>query len=230
MIKLYEEFIESLNSINEGVADKDWTRMIDLYALGKDGESVARAIKDKNKAINRFVAGMKISGNELSSSSFGGYYGKFRSFGDRAIELGATQEEIADVFNKTELPSSVTTKLSQYLKKNITQNRCVGSLVKKMIDLGFGVNVLKNGNALTDEGKDAMYRNGRKWTIGYVFEITLKDDSKVTLAIDAITDEGDGPTSYVYHRRESSRIFDKLGYSTMGVNKLHTNVLAILNA
>ena len=52
---VYESFVEE-NLITEA-SDKDWGRMLDLVIADKNGDNVAKSIKDKSKAIARFVAG-----------------------------------------------------------------------------------------------------------------------------------------------------------------------------
>ena len=181
------------------IQSKDWDRMLDLVLAGKDGSGAARSIKDKNKAIARYVAGIK-----LSSS----YWGEFDSFYDKAIELGATKTEIDLVIANTVIPDNVAEKYKS-LKNKKLNNRFVGVISKEVLKMGFDIDFLPyGGNAFTNEGRDAMRRNGRKWTIGYKTEISI-NDKKIDFVFDAITDEGSGPTSYVVYmfdrRRHDSR-------------------------
>lgn len=98
-------FEEYLNEVTA----KDWTRMQDLIDKEKDGASVAKSIKDKTKAIDRYVAGLKLTDTELTKPPF---KGKFADFGNKAVELGATYEEIkkaydeADPADKAEKPAA----------------------------------------------------------------------------------------------------------------------------
>lgn len=73
-------------NLTEGVNEKDWMRMSDLVSAGKDGTDVANKITDKNKAISRFVAGVKLSGgNNLDyNNSWERYQGSYSDFGNRA--------------------------------------------------------------------------------------------------------------------------------------------------
>jgi hypothetical protein len=136
--------------------------MIDLFALGKDGESVANKIKDKTKAMNRFVAGLRITNSKLDYvQSIKKYYGAFNEFGNRALELGATVEEIELLYNETSVPSNITAKLDTYIKSNVNKG-FLSSLIKTLIDEGFGVICTKGGNATTSAGKEVMRTNGRK--------------------------------------------------------------------
>ena len=206
MIKKFENFV------NEGIVDKDWKRMSDLVLSKRDSDGVAKSITNKDKAIGRFVSGLKLLGSQ-PDNRWGSYQGHFSEFGNQALKLGATVEEIQSVFDQTEIPPQYTEKIDKLSKKKLS-NRFVGFLVKNILDAGFDIDFLPhNGYALTGEGKDAMSRNGRKWTIGYKTEIDL-GDKKVSLNFDAITDEGDGPTSYVIDR-SSDRMFSGI-YGSLG--------------
>lgn len=210
------------------VQDKDWERMIDLHLAGKDGKP--SVITDKKKAIARFVAGLKITG-EKPSFSYGDWDNIYGNFGNRAKELGATKEEIQKVFDETELPAKFTEKIEQKSSKKL-DNRFVGSLVKKILDAGHDITFEKtNGNALTHVGMYAMERNGRKWTIGYKAEVTLANGKKAKLAFDAITDEAIDytPTTYVL-AHGSDPIFDGASrFSAEGINKFSEAIMSGLN-
>lgn len=198
-IQLLESITGKKVVLKEGrVSDKDWERMLDLVLTNKDGDGVAATINDKDKAIARFVAGNKLSGNNIKWE--GSYWsGEFRAFGDKAIRLGATPEEIQNVFDTTEVPQKYSDKQSSLGSSDKKlDNRFVGSIAKFILALGHDISFLKtNGNAITRAGVEAMSRNGIKWTIGYRAEVTLSNGKKVNLIFDAITDEGDGPTKYI---------------------------------
>ena len=178
---------------------KKWKRMLDLAVTNNEGEKVAKSIKNKDKAIVRYVCGLKI----LDYSKFpyyedGKYFNStFSCFADRAIELGATIEEIREAFDQAPvIPQSILDANQSYVGKKL-QNRFVGFMSKAVIDAGYDINFLPHsGYAITYEGRDAMDRNGRKWTIGYDTEIII-NGVKYRFVFDAITCEGGGPTSYV---------------------------------
>ena len=178
------------------ITKKDWDRMVELVISDKDGEGVAATIKCKKKAMSRYVAGIKLERDELSEPGWCGFRGSFSAFGDRAIELGATFEEIQELFLNTEVPASYFEKIESCKGKKLS-NRFVGFISKLVIDSGCDIEFLPhNGNAITLEGKRAMEINGRKWTIGYKTRIK-KGDSVVDFIFDAITCEGGGATQYV---------------------------------
>jgi hypothetical protein len=81
--------------LNE-VAAKDWDRMQTLINKKSDGASVAKSIKDKTKAIDRYVAGLKLTDTALTKPPF---KGEFADFGNKAIELGATYEDIKKAYD-----------------------------------------------------------------------------------------------------------------------------------
>lgn len=221
-IKLFESFF-----LNEAIASKDWDRMLDLVMKGNDGETAAKLITDKNKAIARFVTGLKLSNSQLKISDSKKYYsGHFSALGDKALQLGATPEEIQTLYDATEVPASYVEKMTKLGGKKLN-NRFVGALSKAIIDAGLDITYLPhNGNAITMEGKDAMSRNGRKWTIGYKTEIDL-GGSKVKLTFDAITDEGDGPTSY-FVDRSSDAMFNRMSGDKLGKNEFISGIKSII--
>lgn len=211
------------------IAEKDWTRMLELVLLSKNGAGIASTIKDKNKAVCRYVAGLKLSGATLKPNPKGWqpFYGEFEEFGNRAVKLGATIEEIKDTYCENVVPKEYTEKMLRYAGKRLN-NRFVGELSKKILDAGFDVAFESHsGNAISFEGKDAMRRNGRKWTIGYKAQINVKG-MICHLVFDAITDEGDGPTSYMIVDHMSSPIFGKNNWKPLGKTAFFTKVMNAL--
>ena len=216
-IPTFETFInERYEAINEGavsVSTKDWDRMMDLVLKGDtDGEKVAKLIKDKNKAMARFVAGLKLDNSPLKyeDSKWRPYgYSSFAELGKLALDLGATPQEIQALYDTTEIPASTIEKMNKRAGKKL-DNRFVGVISKAVLDAGGDISYNPhNGNAITWPGKDAMSRNGRKWTIGYKSDITI-GGKKYSFVFDAITDEGDGPTYYVLSGTDSDNVFDSL--------------------
>lgn len=211
-IKIKEEFrIPGTNVILEAgdrvriletvVSKKDWDRMVDLYLSKKDGAGVARAIKDKDKAVARYVAGIKIASLSNELDRVKRYY--FTDFYDKAISLGATEEEIQDTLDRTDVPREISDKI-EMLKTKKYSNRFVGDFSKEIIKMGFDIEFLPhNGNAITYEGKAAMRRSGLKWTIGYKTLIDV-GEKKIRFNFDAITNEAGGPTYYAIQDYEGS--------------------------
>jgi len=233
-LQTFEEFVNEsvLNEAKTATVDgKDWDRMLDLVVKGDtDGEKIAKLIKDKNKAIARFVAGLKLNNSPLEyrESKYSPYgYSAFAKLGELAIELGATPEEIQALYDVTEVPLKYTEKIAKLGGKKL-DNRFVGVVSKAILDAGFDITYLPhNGNAITYDGKDAMGRNGRKWTIGYKSELT-KGTNKYVFVFDAITDEGDGPTFYIADQ-SSDNVFSDLKYKVLGRNEFIAKLKATLN-
>lgn len=228
MIKTFFEFINEASSQTNIITDKDWERMLDLI-LTKDtsGSKVASSIKDKKKAIARFVCGIKLKNSKLDyDTRLSKYSGYYSDLGNKALSLGATADEIQTIFDSTTVPAKFSQKIDSSANKKLS-DRFVGSISKSILDAGFDIEWTKSGNALTGLGKDAMSRNGRKWTIGYKSVITI-GDKKINLSFDAITDEGDGPTSYVLDSNGSDNIF-KHSWRLIGKREFTQAILDALN-
>jgi len=210
------------------IEDKDWSRMVDLVLSGKDGNAAANAIKDKRKAIARFVCGCKLTNDRPAPCSWrNGFMNSFSEFGDKALSLGATVEEIQTIYDAIIIPQKYVDKMGVMAGKKL-RDRFVGDFVKKVLDNGFDIEFLPhNGYAISYVGKAAMSRNGRKWTIGYKSEITLKD-KKVKLIFDAITDEGDGPTSYVVCDESDNMFGNFSDYEKLGKQKFIKEIIETL--
>lgn len=217
--ELYEKIIIEASK-NKGVGTKDWDRMLLLVLKDNDGASIAKKLKNKDKAIARYVAGVKLEGTPSN-------WEPFTDFKEKALELGATEEEIETLLGQTEIPEKIKLKLVT-LKTKKYGNRFVGDISKAVIDANFDINYMKhNGYAITHIGKDAMTHNGRKWTIGYKTEIDL-GDRKIKFDFDAITDEGNGPTYYIVDRIESDNAFYDLTHGELGKNKFIKQLKEIL--
>ncbi len=101
------KFADFLNEVTA----KDWDRMQTLINKKSDGASVAKSIKDKTKAIDRYVAGLKLTDTALTKPPF---KGEFADFGNKAIELGATYEDIKKAYDQTDV--------NDYDRNNTTTN------------------------------------------------------------------------------------------------------------
>ena len=225
-MKLVKESLNESFALNEAISPKDWDRMLDLVLKGDEGETAAKLIGDKNKAISRFVCGLKLANCPPDyNEGWKEYRGSFSALGDKALTLGATPKEIQNIYDSTEVPQNIIEKQTQRAGKKL-RNRFVGSISKAVLDAGLDITYLPhNGYAITMEGKDAMSRNGRKWTIGYKAEIDL-GDKKVPLIFDAITDEGDGPTYYVIDH--SSDPMFRAGWGRIGKNEFIAGIRSAL--
>ena len=194
---------------------KDWERVIQLISTNKSPESQAKAIKDKNKAMQRYVAFLKIEDAQPKYTSYGSVSGVGSEFGDRALELGATKEEIQDLFDKTELTLELKTKFAPLLVTSGRDNK-IPAFTTALLKEGYSIKYIKSGNAITPAGKEAMRRNGRKWTIGRFVEIT-KNNKTFEYKFDEITDEGGGSSKY------------SLGYDELTLKEFIEKYLKIIN-
>jgi len=189
------KFREYLNEVKKGlsITPKDWDRMIDLAAENKDGDSIAAKIKDKNKAIARYVAGSLIKYGD-AKTVLSKRFTAFDEFKKKAIELGATEDEIKKLLTTTKIPSD---KLKKYeeLKSSGLDYETLRSLSRALLKEGYKISNIKSSNAITQEGKDAMVKNGRIWSIGYTMTIK-KDKKEINFVFDALTNEGGGPSKY----------------------------------
>lgn len=208
----------------KGISSKDWQRMLDLILVGDvRGEKVANSITDKNKAIARFVCGLKLDNKPLKVGKNyrdnPEYSGSFSPFGNKALQLGATPEEIQAIYDSTEVPQEFLDKQKELSTKKLG-NIGIGAVSKALLKAGYNIEFEKtNGDALTNVGRDAMRRNGRKWTIGYKTIITTPGGNKVNLNIDGITDEGGGTTYYSC---------EKIGWNEYGLRDFLVKLLTFL--
>jgi hypothetical protein len=195
----FEAFLNEAK--NSSIIDnKDWDRMSDLILKGDiEGIQLAKSITNKTKAINRFVAGLKLEDEKIKTRESWRnnnleFYNSFDAIGNKALDLGATIEEIQELFDLTSVPVKYQDKLKT-LKDKKFDNRFVKEISKTILNLGYEFDYLKTNQLFTYEGQHAGDKNGRKWTIGYNIEINL-GIKKINFKFDAITDEGDGPTLF----------------------------------
>lgn len=98
------------------IEDKDWNRMYDLIVDGKDGAGVARSIKQKWKAVARYVAAMRLLSMSPTNTFVNDHFeGHFNDFGNKALELGATFEDIYDTYSTCPVPTDLIEKIKDYL-------------------------------------------------------------------------------------------------------------------
>lgn len=142
-----------------------------------------------------------------------------------------------------EFPQKYLDKLQTRSSKKLN-DRFIGTISKKILDAGYDIEFNgRGGNALTFPGREAMERNGRKWTIGYKSIITLANDEKFNFWFDAITSESVDvePTYFYIDEQNSSSIFNNNfprnydsrsvynGYGQVGINVFLKHVMDILN-
>jgi len=195
---MFKELFTEANKIT----GKDFERMMSLLTDKNDekGKGVAAKIKDKNKAIYRYVAGA-ILDLQLVTGDFTYNRTKYSRpvdyFYERSIELGATEEDFKKAFNEASSIASKYIEKYKDLKSKNLSSWVTGAFYKFLLKLGYDFKEIKRGNAMTSKGRYAMSTSGRKWTIGYEIEIISPNGTKASLKFDAITDEGiDNETVY----------------------------------
>lgn len=114
------------------VEDKDWNRMYDLIVDGKDGAGVARSIKSKEKAVARYVAAMRLLSRNpadyYEDDTYNKYFkGDFADFANKALDLGATYDDIYSVWDNCPAPVDLIEKIKGYfgavdVRANIPDN------------------------------------------------------------------------------------------------------------
>ena len=104
---------------------KDIDRVQKLIDNNDDGSRMSKSIKDMNKAIRRYVVSRKLT-NEgpISLDDFkNNNYGKFSSFCNRAIELGATYLNIiVNFLNEADIPMVIDWIVDEYLNEKQFNN------------------------------------------------------------------------------------------------------------
>lgn len=106
--------------IYTNVEKKDFDRVQKLIDNNDDGSRMSKSIKDMNKAIRRYVVSRRLTGEgTLSEEDFkNSNYGKFSSFCNRAIELGASYFNIVINFVKPDdLPAVFDWIMDEYLNE-----------------------------------------------------------------------------------------------------------------
>lgn len=99
---------------------KDFDRVQKLIDNNDDGSRMSKSIKDMNKAIRRYVVSRKLTGEgPLKLDDYRNKnYGKYSSFCNKAIELGATYFNIIVHFiNKDDVPAVIDWIADEYLNE-----------------------------------------------------------------------------------------------------------------
>lgn len=179
---------------------KDWERMQDLIDRERDGRDVADKIKNKAKAVARYVAGMKLIGRDVAVESGRIPYSDFRAFGYKALELGATIEDIQSTFEAAAVPEDFAdTHVTKDSYKGFT-----GSL-RRFIDqmcvkyhLESSLQSVSGTSTWSGITAESYYRNGRVWPLSY--KLTFRNDfESVQYSIVVVTNEGGGNYGYDFN-------------------------------
>lgn len=103
------------------VENKDFKRVQKLIDTNDDGSKMCKLIKDMNKAIRRYVVARRLTGEgPLSIEDYRNKnFGRYSSFANKAIELGATYFDIIINFVKNnEIENVIDWLIDEYLNEN----------------------------------------------------------------------------------------------------------------
>lgn len=156
--------------LNE-VAQKDWDRMQTLINKNSDGASVAKSIKDKGKAIDRYVAGLKLTETALTKPPF---KGAFEAFGNKAIELGATYEEIKKVYDEAKAEDN-----GKKVEAWVPKKRASGKSERRDRPAA----ILSIGTLSLKTGKSKYFNVYEEWGEKSTFELWHLDGDKYRIVI-----------------------------------------------
>ena len=172
--------------------EKHIKKMKDYFNKRSDPERLVKSIKDDNKLVARWIAAIKI-GWEEAISVFG-YAITDKKLLTKAEIVAYTEKYKAD---DEKVDDSDMKRLDKETKK-ISESWITKSLYKYFESLTDYEITWKEAfkNAKTQEGKEAMRRNGRAWTEGFIVTVT-KGDKSIDVTFDVVTNEGGGLYGYV---------------------------------
>ena len=167
----------------------DFKKMKEYYNKASNPERLAASIKDKDKLIKRYGAAVVLGWKEAQSAFA-------RELRSRGIMDEEARLKYRNRLDKIEVDKSGMKAFSDIEKK--VADSWVASSAYKMFNSLDGVTVeWKEAfkDAKTHGGKEAMSRNGRAWTEGFV--VTLKGPGgEKDFTFDIITNEGGGLYGY----------------------------------
>lgn len=169
------------------LSQRDITKMKGYYNKRSDPEALVRSIKDNNKLVARWIAAMEIDWAEAVEAF------------EYAIKMRhvLTNPEIEAYKKKY---SSVKADTSDLKKMNdndadLSSNWITRSVYQFFNSLPYTVEWLSVWkNAQTSGGREAMHRNGRAWTEGFV--VRVNSPIPKTITFDIVTNEGGGLYGY----------------------------------
>lgn len=172
--------------------DKHIKKMKDYFNKHSDPERLVKSIKDDKKLVARWIAAMKINWPEAVSVF--GYEIERKKLLTKA-EIVAYGEKYKG--EDEQVDDSDMKRLDKETKK-IADSWITKSLYKYFDSLTDYEITWKEAfkNAKTHAGEEAMRRNGRAWSEGFIVTVT-KGDKSFDAAFDVVTNEGGGLYGYV---------------------------------
>jgi len=192
--KAAEEFdneVKNADTTKYSCNDKDINKMKEYFNKRSDPNRLANSIKDPSKLVARWIASMMISWEDAASAL--GY-----EIGHRKILTKAEIVAYTEKYKDQKVDDSDMNRLDKEVEK-IATSWITKSLFKYFETLSQYKIEWKEAfkNAKTQVGQDAMRKNGRAWTEGFIVSVsTISSDKTVDIKFDIITNEGGGLYGY----------------------------------
>ena len=188
----FAEEVKNADTSKYGTDDKHIKKMKDYFNKHSDPERLVKSIKDDKKLVARWIAAMKINWPEAVSVF--GYEIERKKLLTKA-EIVAYGEKYKG--EDEQVDDSDMKRLDKETKK-IADSWITKSLYKYFDSLTDYEITWKEAfkNAKTQAGEEAMRRNGRAWSEGFIVTVT-KGDKSFDAAFDVVTNEGGGLYGYV---------------------------------
>lgn len=188
----FAEEVKNADTSKYGTDEKHIKKMKDYFNKHSDPERLVKSIKDDKKLVARWIAAMKINWPEAVSVF--GYEIERKKLLTKA-EIVAYGEKYKG--EDEQVDDSDMKRLDKETKK-IADSWITKSLYKYFDSLTDYEITWKEAfkNAKTQAGEEAMRRNGRAWSEGFIVTVT-KGDKSFDAAFDVVTNEGGGLYGYV---------------------------------
>lgn len=194
--KAAEEFAQKVKEADTtkfGTNDKHINKMKAYFNKRSDPERLVKSIKDNDKLVARWIAAMKIDWPEAASVF--GYEVENRKILDKAEIVAYTEKYKSDT---EKVDTSDMVKLDAKTEKLAT-SWITKSVFKWMEKLPYEIEWVESfKNAKTVGGKEAMRRNGRAWSEGFIVKVTNPEGKSRTITFDIVTNEGGGLYGYCF--------------------------------
>ena len=193
--KAAEDFAEEVKNADTSkysTDDKHIAKMKGYFNKHSDPERLVKSIKDEKKLVARWIAAIKIGWPEAVSVF--GYEIEHKKLLTKAeivaySEKYKAEEEKVDDSDMKRLNKDEKSLAESWITKSVY--KYFESL--KDVEIKW---VESFKNAKTETGKEAMRRNGRAWTEGFVVNVK-KGDKEKKVTFDVVTNEGGGLYGYV---------------------------------
>lgn len=188
----FDADVKSADTSKYTTDDKHIAKMKAYFNKNSDPERLVKSIKDDKKLVARWIAAIKINWPEAVSVF--GYEIEHKKLLTKAEIVAYSEKYKAD---DEKVDDSDMKRLDKDEKK-LAESWITKSVYKyfnslKDVEIEW---VESFKNAKTQAGKDAMRRNGRAWTEGFVVKVTKNGKDK-NITFDVVTNEGGGLYGYV---------------------------------